>query len=854
MGSFCTGKPATQDTSQTQSYTANPAIQASGSQALGMAQSAASQPFQMPAQPIAGFTPFQTQAFNQYQGLQGGLQPYFNNASADMQQGQTPITQSDISSYMNPYADQALANMKKYVFDPQRTQTMGSAVQTAGGQSADRLALTSQNLDKTQGDAVSQAQAGFYGQAMSAAQEAKSRALQSAQGWANLGLGYQGGQLQGTGALAGAGAQQQALNQAQLNSPYQQQLAQIAYPFQTAQFLAGITGGLAPSFGGTTTGQSNTTSTPAQPSPFNQIVGGLGSATGLIGAFGGLGGAGGGNGTAGIGGSAPGSVAGGYNANLNAPSYPNPYGGSWYADGGAVEPGSAGMGFDDGGDVSPFDVVPKIDMKPGAFPAPMQFQNISNSTPAQSSGSGGGGGVADIAKMAMMFMERGGSVQKMAGGGGPYSYYGADPYENLGNPYAPSDAAPGVPRTFGDVVGMGLKSVGDRVDNWFPPSADTGSKQSALGRTLGLPDVGSMIRPPSSPAEVVPQPQAPQPFANTQMPQGSGWPSPGMLPPAAPQASLPAPQMAPSAPAMGGPSGGGSGLPQARGNSDLNIDQWKMPQDQAPYPDATKRDWGQEATRSPWMSLVHAGAKMMQSTKNGVGGLGEGIEAGAATLSDQRKELRSEQQINQKAEELYRHAKSELLKYTRKTPHELATEDISRQRLAQERYTWQPGQGNDPTTGNPVSGAYRLPTRQGEAPQFFPNAQIMGRNGAQTTALMRNVQGLVDAGIAPDKQAAFGLLHQSVNSPAVYRRLVQAQEKILQNDPEWIGKNSEERRAAAEKIVKAGQGAVIQAGQPQAPAQVGASAESALPDPGDGNRVSGMWYINPKTGKPDQWK
>lgn len=109
----------------------------------------------------------------------------------------------------------------------------------------------------------------------------------------------------------------------------------------------------------------------------------------------------------------------------------------------------------------------------------------------------------------------------------------------------------------------------------------------------------------------------------------------------------------------------------------MKMSDFSMPKGEQPYPDATDRDWGQKMARSPWMGLVHAGAKMMQSTKSGLGGLGEGVEAGATHLDTQRKELRSEQQINQKAEELYRHAKSELDKYTRKTPHQLATEQES---------------------------------------------------------------------------------------------------------------------------------------------------------------------------------
>jgi hypothetical protein len=56
------------------------------------------------------------------------------------------------------------------------------------------------------------------------------------------------------------GGLQQQLSRAQLNAPYQQQLAQAAFPYQQAQFNAGITGARAPGLGGTSYGQGSTTS------------------------------------------------------------------------------------------------------------------------------------------------------------------------------------------------------------------------------------------------------------------------------------------------------------------------------------------------------------------------------------------------------------------------------------------------------------------------------------------------------------------------------------------------------------------------------------------------------------------
>lgn len=871
MGSFCKSGPQTTTTNQSQTYTPNPQIAAAGTQALGMAQSAASQPFQMPAAPVAGFNPFQTQAFDQYQDIQGGTNPFFQNASANMTTAQSPVNQQDVAGFENPYADQALANMKKYVFDPQRRNTMGQATKMAGGVGADRLALTSQNLDKTQADAVGSAQAGFYGQALSAAQQSKQQALQSAQGWANLGVGQQGAQLQATGALAGAGAQQQQQQQRELMSPYEQMLARIAYPYQNAQFLAGITGGLSGAMGGTTSGQGTQNNYAATPSMLNQIMGGAGIGMAAYGLSQNGDQTGGMQTTL----NPSGNVGGGYydgSGNL-APGPVN------YADGGEVD----GPSFP-GGDINP---IPYIPLQPTSGQAHNNLNLNPTKTDPGKSGGDSSQAMAQAAKMAMMFMNRGGTAsggpvnpwdmgQGFGPGGGveevdPEDYNRID--DQLGRPLEREAPSLGMwPFNRGQADAQGNVTMFPESKNSHDPM--TGGPARAVGRWLGIGNPAQAAQSPFVPQEApatipqqgmppfVPQDQKPQqpptspsnpwsvpPNAGTMpMPDAYRTPLPPAIPTPAPQPSTVA-QIPQSTDRTGGyrqrgPGGGGI-------NSDMKISDFEMPKAGQPYPDALSRDAGQRMARSPWMALLHGAAKTAQSTKNGIAGIAEGVEAGANHLDTQRKELRSEQQINQRAEELYRHAKSELNKYTRKTPHELANETLARQRLNQERYQWQPGTGIDPATGQTVSGAYRLPTRQGEQPIFMPGMTITGKGGMNSTALLRNIDGLVAAGIAPNKEAAFGLLHQSVNSPAVYVRLVQAQEKILKDDPQWIGKTTGERHSEAERIVKGMQGAAATV-QPQA--QPGSTQESAIPDPGDGNRVSGTWYVNPATGKPDRWR
>lgn len=106
---------------------------------------------------------------------------------------------------------------------------------------------------------------------------------QAGYGMANLGNQAQSSALTGANALLGVGGLEQQQGQALLNAPYQQYLAQQAYPFQTTGWLANIAEGLGGSSGGT-----GSTTSPG-PSVGSQIAGaGLAGAgvLGQTGAFG----------------------------------------------------------------------------------------------------------------------------------------------------------------------------------------------------------------------------------------------------------------------------------------------------------------------------------------------------------------------------------------------------------------------------------------------------------------------------------------------------------------------------------------------------------------------------------------
>lgn len=730
------GSQSSTTTAQNQSYSANPAIQGAAYQALSGAQGAASQPFQMPVAPVAGFSPLQQQAFQQYQALQGTAQPYYNTANGLYQQA---AQRPDVQSFYNPMADNVTAQLKN-IFGQQNTQNTSDLIRSAGGIGADRIAVGQANMANQQGLAAGQTYANLWQQAQQAAQ-AQQQAMQgSASGIAGLGTAAQNAALQGTGALFGAGTAQQHQTQSELNAPYQNTLARLAYPFQTSQYLAGITSGLAPALGGTTFGNSQTT--PPQPSIWSQVLG-LGTAgaglLGQAGAFGSSPSYGGGNWMSG-------DAWGGSSSNPLPGLSPDDYG-AGYAEGGEVEeeepshvPGLAGKN-------SGLTPIPYIPMSGGAGHSGPLTGALQSPQQPQSKGDSGGGGLGDVMKLAStvlpFFLKSGGSVPTYDDGGGAdasWGGWGQKPF-----PATPDDTLPPpLPRPRptpepepGPVIRPG--SIADKIRNSLSPSAS--AAPPTPGATGDFPD------------------RSPLPFPGVTGQRPNPMTSP-VVPPPRP-ASIPRPHAgaARAATAAPGP---------------------VTPDEAMPYPDALQRDWGQQAVRSPWMALVQAGAAMA-STPGPLGvSIAKGLQAGASSLQDQRKELRSEQQLNDKAKELYQKAKDHLDKYNKMTPYERASIALRNRELDQSE-----------ASGTPAGAKF---------------------TGADYDRAAKFVQSM-NPGLPPEQ------LQPLIDAEVVRRR------KTL--------------------------GAAQAAGAGTAPA-AGDSATAALPDPGDGKRIKGKWYIGP-SGQPQQW-
>lgn len=278
-------------------------------QALGKAQTASSAPLQQyQGQTVADLQPLQNQAFGTIQNSFGTTQPYLDQAKGLITQGTQPLwsgvqqfSPDAVSQYQNPYTQQVLNSQiaLEQNQDAQQQQALKGNAISSGAWGGDRAGVAQAVLAGQQALANNSTNAGILNQgynqglqefntqqqAQLGANEANSYLnQQGAFGLANLGSEALGSQLSSANAGLTAGGLQQQQQQAQLNVPYEQFLQQQAYPFQTAQYYAGIAEGLGSNSGGSST----STSTTPSPSTASQVGGGLLGGLGAFGALGGL--------------------------------------------------------------------------------------------------------------------------------------------------------------------------------------------------------------------------------------------------------------------------------------------------------------------------------------------------------------------------------------------------------------------------------------------------------------------------------------------------------------------------------------------------------------------------------------
>jgi hypothetical protein len=201
--------------------------------------------------------------------------PYLTQAAGLAANAAQPITSQQINQYLSPYT-QDVVNATQAQFNDQNAQAAarltGNQI-SQGALGGNRAGVAQATLAGQQQLAQAPTIANLYNQgyqtALNTAQQQQQAGLAGAYGLSSIGQAYQNAGLTGAQAQIGAGTlqqnTQQALDQALLNQWNQQQ----AYPFQTAQWQAGLTGAIAPGLGTSSQGQ---TTAPA-PNIFNQIAG-----------------------------------------------------------------------------------------------------------------------------------------------------------------------------------------------------------------------------------------------------------------------------------------------------------------------------------------------------------------------------------------------------------------------------------------------------------------------------------------------------------------------------------------------------------------------------------------------------
>lgn len=273
---------------------------------LSRAQQTGSQPYvPYTGQMVAGFNPTQEQVFGQVANTAGAsgsaaADPYLAAAEQNFNAATTPLWGSvqqfspgAVSQYESPYT-QDVVNATQKQFDLQNAQQQqqleGSAA-AAGAFGGDRQAVMQAQLAGQQQAAQAPVIAGLENTGYQTAlgefntQQQNQLGANEANAWLNsqaafgnasLGSEAQNLQLAGESALANTGQEQQALAQENLNVPYEQWIAQQAYPYQQESWLAGMDTGLGGAAGSTSTTKTNE-------SLGSSILGGLEAGAGLLG-------------------------------------------------------------------------------------------------------------------------------------------------------------------------------------------------------------------------------------------------------------------------------------------------------------------------------------------------------------------------------------------------------------------------------------------------------------------------------------------------------------------------------------------------------------------------------------------
>lgn len=266
-----------QTTTNSSSTSAAPQATQAYSDLLTRAQGVAATPYQAYTGELTA--PINAQQQTGISGINaaaGQAQPAVNQALGLASGAANPLTAAQIQQYQNPYT-QNVVDATQAQFNNQNQQQQqalkGNAI-SQGALGGNRVGVAQANLAGQQALAQAPTIAGLYSNSYqqglaTAGQQYQQNPLAAAGSIANFGISGQNAALTGAGAQLGAGTVQQQTQQ-QIDAANQAAHAQQqAYPYQQAQWLAGLTTGVAPGLGSTSTGQ---TTAPA-PNQTSQYLG-----------------------------------------------------------------------------------------------------------------------------------------------------------------------------------------------------------------------------------------------------------------------------------------------------------------------------------------------------------------------------------------------------------------------------------------------------------------------------------------------------------------------------------------------------------------------------------------------------
>jgi hypothetical protein len=725
-------------TYQTQGYSPTSNIAASGNQALSQANIAATSPLNIPTLGTAGFNPQQSQAFGEIGNLQGAANPYINQASQYANQSTNPL--ANLQSYLNPYTQQ-VTQATQAAFNNSNQQQQSSLLGNAASQGAlggDRSAVAQAILagqqQAQQAPVLAGIQSQGYQQSLAGAQNQAQLQAGAAYSLGSLGGEYQNLGLQGAQALYGSGAAQQGLQQTQLQNQYNQQIAQEAVPYQQAQFLAGITGGLAPAMGGTTFGNANAPG----PSLWSQLAG-LGTAGAAIaGGVGQAGGFGPQNQPGTLNYDASHGGVPGINTplpNLANPTMPGQQGSA--ARGGRFASGGTPIGSD------PFAseglVIPNLTLNPGTGQRPMMAQPKATQDNTLKDAASIAGSVAKIAPMLAV-----------ASGGAVNPYHMGQHFEEGGTPF------PAVQQLDAPTTWEQLTAIPKRPKVIFGPEgsairADRGHPEDWLAANQAPPDSrdfntrwpGTSMLPPTSGL------QWPSTASPTQNPGGPDVPTTSLL-------SLPTAQNRPDstsnieggedavnaippdvAPQVAFGGYNTTGLPSGMAESQPDSTT-PTPARGAPSPTmASEPDFantpvphtqtGNDFSRSMWAPLLQAGLGMMAGTSHfPLVNIGQGGLKGMEALNKQRDEERADMTVEQRAKQLQQQADFHRDSFNKRTAEQKVHDSLEKLKIDRDRY-------HNPIMSPFGDFAISLPKNPNlDKPQYYPISPT-GQPGAPTS-------------------------------------------------------------------------------------------------------------------------